>query len=141
MHSNETPVDPTAAVAYDDVVEDVIDDLTERVLRAETAGLDREQILVDPGLGFGKTAAENFEVLGRLGELQAFGCPVLVGHSQKSMFASVETADGDRRDATVAGTVLAARQGADVIRVHDVAENAAAIRVAETAADPDAAER
>jgi len=137
MHSIETPVDPDSDVEYDDVVEDCIDQLTERVLLAEKAGLDRDQIIVDPGLGFGKSPAEDFELLGRLAEFRALGCPLLVGHSHKSLFSLVGEDAGDCLEATVAGTTLAARQGADIVRVHDVAENAAAVRVAEAARDPE----
>ncbi len=131
MHSIDTPVVPGTDVHYDDVVGDVIDELTERVLLAEKAGLDRSQILVDPGLGFGKSAAESFELLDRLGEFRALGCPILVGHSRKSMFDRVEREDGDRLAPTVAATALAAERGADVIRVHDVAANRAAVDVAD----------
>jgi dihydropteroate synthase len=138
MHSIETPVDPSTDVEYDDVVADVLDYLTERVLLAEKAGLDREQILVDPGLGFGKSPAESFELLGRLDELRALGCPVLVGHSHKSMFGLVGGEAGDALDETVAATAIAAERGADVVRVHDPAENVAAVRVARAADDPDA---
>ncbi|MEF8783428.1 MAG: dihydropteroate synthase [Haloarculaceae archaeon] len=138
MHSIETPVDPDRDVPYDDVVEDVIDELTERVLLAEKAGLDRSQIIVDPGLGFGKSAAESFELLGRLGELRGLGCPVLVGHSHKSMFEFVGRDSGDRLDPTVAATAVAAREGADIVRVHDVHENRAAIDVVRAAEEPDA---
>ncbi|PSP78163.1 dihydropteroate synthase [Halobacteriales archaeon QS_1_68_20] len=141
MHSVNAPVDPGAEVHYDDVVEDVIDQLRERVLLAEKAGLDREQVIVDPGLGFGKTPAENFELLGRLGELRALGCPIMVGHSHKSMFSLVGEAPGDAPHGTVAGTALAAQAGADLIRVHDVAENVAAVRTAKAAADPDSLDR
>ena len=137
MHSIETPVDPGSTVEYDDVVDDVIDYLAERVLIAEKAGLDRSQILVDPGLGFGKSAAESFELLGRLDELAGLGCPILVGHSRKSMFDLTESGRDGALDETVAGTALAAERGADVIRVHDVNENVAAVRVARAAADPD----
>ncbi|WP_436909287.1 dihydropteroate synthase [Halosimplex marinum] len=137
MHSIEAPVDPTTSVEYDDVVDDVIDYLAERVLLAEKAGLDRSQILVDPGLGFGKSAAESFELLGRLDELAALGCPVLVGHSRKSMFELTEGGREGALDETVAGTALAAERGADVIRVHDAHENVAAVRVARAAADPE----
>jgi len=137
MHSIETPVDPETSVEYDDVVDDVIDSLAERVLLAEKAGLDRSQILVDPGLGFGKSAAESFELLGRLDELSALGCPVLVGHSRKSMFQTTAGGRDGALDETVAGTALAAERGADVIRVHDAHENVAAVRVAQAAADPD----
>ncbi|MEF8852165.1 MAG: dihydropteroate synthase [Haloarculaceae archaeon] len=138
MHSNETPVDPAAEVHYDDVVDDVVDYLTERVLLAEKAGLDRSQILVDPGLGFGKSARESFELLGRLGEVRALGCPVLVGHSHKSMFELAGGTAGDALEETVAATAIAADRGADVVRVHDAAENVAAVRVAKAANDPDA---
>jgi dihydropteroate synthase len=137
MHSIHAPVDPDVEVEYDDVVEDTIDALTERVLLAEKAGLDRSRILVDPGLGFGKNARESFELLDRLGEFRALGCPVLVGHSHKSMFRSMSDEGPERLAATVAGTALAAERGADVVRVHDVPENVAAVRVAEAARDPD----
>jgi dihydropteroate synthase len=137
MHSVNAPVDPSVEVAYDDVVEDTLAGLAERVLLAEAAGLDRSQILVDPGLGFGKRRTESFELLGRLGELRALGCPVLVGHSHKSMFELVDAGPDERLAPTVAATALAAERGADVVRVHDVAENVAAVRTAEAADRPD----
>jgi dihydropteroate synthase len=141
MHSLDTPVDPDRDVHYDDVVEDVIDELTERVLLAEKAGLDRSQIIVDPGLGFGKASAESFELLGRLDELAGLGCPILVGHSHKSMFELIGREDGTRLEPTVAATAVAAQRGADIVRVHDVAENAAAVDVVDAATDPTAFER
>jgi dihydrofolate synthase / dihydropteroate synthase len=134
MHSLDAPVVPNRSVEYDDVVEDVIAELEERVLLAEKAGLDRSQIIVDPGLGFGKTPAENFELLGRTGELHALGCPVLVGHSHKSMFNPVS--EDDRTAATVAGTTIAAERGADIVRVHDVEENVSAVRAVAAAESP-----
>ncbi|WP_135302220.1 dihydropteroate synthase [Haloarcula amylovorans] len=137
MHSIETPVDPDSDVQYDDVVTDCIDQLTERVLLAEKAGLDREQILVDPGIGFGKSRVEDFELLDRLSEFRALGCPILFGHSHKSLFGLVGEEPGDCLEATVAGTTLAVERGADIIRVHDVAENVAAVNVAEAARDPE----
>ncbi|MFB6129314.1 MAG: dihydropteroate synthase [Salinigranum sp.] len=137
MHSVDAPVVPGKEVPYDDVVEDVIEALEERVLLAEQAGVPREKIIVDPGLGFGKTRAENFEILGRLGEFRALGCPVLVGHSHKSMFDLVGAEAGERADATVAATALAVDRGADVVRIHDVARNVDAVNVARALADPD----
>jgi dihydropteroate synthase len=137
MHSVNAPVDPGTEVEYDDVVEDTIDQLVERVLLAEKAGLDRSQVIVDPGLGFGKTRRENFELLDRLGEFRALGCPVMVGHSHKSMFDLVGYEDGERLPATIAATALAAERGADIVRVHDVPENVAAVRTVEAARDPD----
>jgi len=140
MHSIDTPVDPKRDVPYDDVVGDVIDELTERVLLAEKSGLDRSQIIVDPGLGFGKSATENFALLGRLDELRGLGCPVLVGHSHKSMFELLGRDSTDRLDPTIAATALAAERGADIVRVHDVVENRAAVDVVRAVDDPDAFE-
>ncbi|MFC7068218.1 dihydropteroate synthase [Halobaculum lipolyticum] len=137
MHSIDAPVVPDKEVDYDDVVEDVIAELGERVLLAEKAGIPRENVIVDPGLGFGKTRRENFELLGRLGEFDALGCPVLVGHSHKSMFELTGETAGGAPNGTVAATALAAANGADIVRVHDAAENVAAVRVAAAAADPD----
>jgi dihydropteroate synthase len=136
MHSIDAPVDPDRTVEYDDVVEDVIAELRERVLLAEKAGIPRHRVIVDPGLGFGKSRAENFELLGRLGEFRALGSPVLVGHSHKSMFELVGGDAGDAHAGTIAGSAVAALRGADLVRVHDVAENVRAVRTAEAAADP-----
>jgi len=136
MHSIDTPVVPDRDVDYEDVVEDVIRSLNERVLLAEKAGIPRERIIVDPGLGFGKTAAESFELLGRLDEFHALGCPILVGHSHKSMFDHVDRTPDDRLEATVAATALAAGRGADIVRVHDVAENRTAVDVQQATDDP-----
>ncbi|WP_226004158.1 dihydropteroate synthase [Natrinema salinisoli] len=137
MHSIDAPVVPDRDIEYDDVVADVIDQLSERILLAEKAGLDRSQIIVDPGIGFGKSASENFELLDRIDELHALGCPVLFGHSHKSMFARVGREGGDRLEATVAASALAVDRGADLVRVHDVPENVAAVRTALAARDPD----
>ena len=128
MHSISAPVDPGRRVVYDDVVEDVIAELSERVLLAEKAGVDRSQILIDPGLGFGKASHESFELVDRLSELRALDCPIMVGHSHKSMFDRVGRTSDDRSASTIALTALAADRGADVIRVHDVAENVDAVR-------------
>jgi dihydropteroate synthase len=136
MHSIDTPVDPATDPEYDDVVDDVRRELEAAVIRAERAGLDRERVVVDPGLGFGKSASESFELLDRLDELRAIGCPVLVGHSHKSMFDRVGYGPEERADVTVGATALAAERGADVVRVHDVAPNRAAIRAVAGATDP-----
>ncbi len=136
MHSIDAPVVPDHVVEYDDVVEDVIDELTERVLLAEKAGVPRERIVVDPGIGFGKSKAENFEILDRLGEFEALGCPILFGHSHKSMFELIGRGEAERTEATVAATALAVDRGADVVRIHDVDENVAAVRVAQATRNP-----
>jgi dihydropteroate synthase len=123
MHSIATPVDPSRQTVYDDVVTDVLDELTEQVLLAERAGVDRERIIVDPGCGFGKSPAESYRLIDRLGELAGVGLPVLIGHSRKSMFAEVTADAGDRLAPTLAMSALAADRGAGVLRVHDVGAN------------------
>ncbi|TKX68600.1 dihydropteroate synthase [Halorubrum sp. GN11GM_10-3_MGM] len=130
MHSLDAPVDPDADPEYDDAVGEVVDALRERLALADTAGIDRDRVIVDPGIGFGKSPAEDFELLARCGEFAALGCPVLVGHSHKSLYGAVGRDADDREHATVAGTALAADRGADIVRVHDVAENRAAVDVA-----------
>jgi len=128
MHSLAAPVDPERGYQYDNVVDHVLEALNERLLLAERAGIDRSQVVVDPGLGFGKRPAESFELLDRLEEFHALGAPVMVGHSHKSMFADL--AGDDRAAPTVAATALAAERGVDLVRVHDVEPNAAAVRTA-----------
>ena len=137
MHSHSVPVDPDTNPVYDDVVDNILDELTEQLLRAERAGVDRDRVVIDPGCGFGKTPAESYELIDRAGEFAALGCPVMIGHSRKSMFAEADVADDDRLTPTIAGTALAADRGADVVRVHDVAENVAAIRAATGELDPE----
>ena len=123
MHSIATPVDPDRKTVYDDVVTDVLAELTEQVLLAEQAGVARDRIIVDPGCGFGKTPAESYRLIDRLAELAGLGVPVLIGHSRKSMFAEVAPDAGDRLAPTLAMSALAAERGAGVLRVHDVQAN------------------
>lgn len=131
MHSVSTPVDSQRNRTYDDVVDDVLEELGERVLLAERSGIDRSRMIVDPGIGFGKRATESFELLDRLEEFRALGTAVMVGHSHKSMFERVGYGPDDRLAPTVAATALATERGADLVRVHDVASNVAAIATAE----------
>jgi dihydropteroate synthase len=131
MHSLATPVETGPSYEYDDVVTAVLAELTERVLRAERAGIDRSQIVVDPGLGFGKRPAESFELLDRIDELRALGTSIMVGHSHKSMFEDVDADLEDRFASTLGATALAVDRGVDIVRVHDVAPNVAAVATAE----------
>lgn len=135
-HSRSVPVDPDRTERYDDVVEDVLRELSDRILLAERAGIDRDRIVVDPGYGFGKDAAESFALIDRIPELRALGCPVMVGHSRKSMFEWIGYRKGERLPPTLAVTALAAEWGADAIRVHDVPENVAGVRTVATMNDP-----
>jgi dihydropteroate synthase len=123
---------------YRDVVEEVCAELLGRVDALVTAGVDPRQLVLDPGLGFAKTADHNWQLLAALDRLTDLGRPLLVGASRKRFLGSLLAgADGvplppDRRDdATAATTALAAAAGAWAVRVHAVAASAAAVRVAE----------
>ncbi|HEU4905029.1 MAG TPA: dihydropteroate synthase [Solirubrobacterales bacterium] len=131
MHMQGDPRTMQAEPQYGDVVEDVKAFLAGRVEVAVAAGVAEERIWVDPGIGFGKTLEHNLELLRRLGELRELGRPLVVGTSRKSFIAKVdETPVEQRLGGTIASSVLAAAEGADVLRVHDVAEMAQAAKVA-----------
>ncbi len=116
---------------YEDVVAEVRAFLAERLEAAVAAGIAAERIWLDPGIGFGKTAAHNMELLRRLGELRELGRPLAVGTSRKSFIGKVDGSAADERlGGTIASSVLAAAEGADVLRVHDVAEVGQALTVA-----------
>jgi dihydropteroate synthase len=107
---------------YSDLVHDIIESLARSVAVAESAGVAREAIVVDPGIGFGKTAEQNLEVLRRLGELKALGLPILLGTSRKSTIGKVLGLPvEDRIEGTAATVALGIAGGADIVRVHDVA--------------------
>ena len=117
---------------YDDVVPDVIEGLQQRVDAAVKGGVRPENIIVDPGMGFGKTAEQNLEILRRLGEFDTLGLPLLVGMSRKSTIGyvlglSVE----DRVEGTAATVALSIAGGTDIVRVHDVKEMARVARMSD----------
>jgi len=116
---------------YDDVVADVKAFLAQRLEAAVAAGIEEDRVWLDPGIGFGKTGAHNMELLRRLGELRDLGRPLVVGTSRKSFIGKVDGSPADQRlGGTIASSVLAATEGADVLRVHDVAEVRQALTVA-----------
>ncbi len=131
MHMQGDPRSMQEDPTYDDVVDDVRAFLAERMQVALDAGVAEERIWLDPGIGFGKTLEHNLELLRRLGELHELGRLIVVGTSRKSFIGKIDdSAVGDRLGGTIASSVFAAAAGADVLRVHDVAEMAQALRVA-----------
>jgi dihydropteroate synthase len=121
-----------AEARYNDVVGEVVADLRRAIERAVRAGVPFEAILVDPGFGFGKTADHNVAVLRGLAALRSLDRPILLGTSRKSTIGRILDLPSDQRvEGTVATTVLGIAAGADVVRVHDVRENARAARVAD----------
>ncbi len=131
MHMVGSPRTMQENPVYDDVVDDVKSFLAARVEAARAAGVAEERIWLDPGIGFGKTVEHNLELLRRLGELRELGRPLVVGTSRKSFIGKVDGSPaGERLGGTIASSVLAAASGADVLRVHDVAEVGQALAVA-----------
>jgi dihydropteroate synthase len=131
MHMLGSPRTMQENPVYEDVVAEVEAFLAERVEAAVAAGIPEERIWLDPGIGFGKTAEHNMELLRRLAELRELGRPLVVGTSRKSFIGRLDGSDaGERLGGTVASSVLAAAEGAEVLRVHDVAEARQAVAVA-----------
>jgi dihydropteroate synthase len=131
MHMRGDPRTMQQNPVYDDVVDDVKAFLAERLETALDAGVAEERVWLDPGIGFGKTLDHNLELLRRLGELRELGRPLVIGTSRKSFIGKIDGSGvGDRLGGTIASSVLAAAEGADVLRVHDVAEAAQAVKVA-----------
>jgi dihydropteroate synthase len=122
MHMRGVPRTMQDAPRYDDVVREVRDHLAARRAAAVAAGIPRERIVLDPGIGFGKTAEHNLELLARLPDLVALGSPVLVGVSRKRFIGALSgEPEPDRRGPGTVAAVLAARLGgAGIFRVHDV---------------------
>jgi dihydropteroate synthase len=108
--------------AYDDLLPDIITWLRRSLERADEVGLGRGRVIVDPGFGFGKTPAQNLEMLRRLGELRTLERPILIGTSRKSMIARVlpGLSPAERTEGTAATVALGIAFGADIVRVHDV---------------------
>jgi dihydropteroate synthase len=132
MHMPGNPRTMQDDPSYEDVVDEVKAFLTSRIEVAVAAGIGEERIWLDPGIGFGKTVGHNLELLRRLAELRELGRPLVIGTSRKSFIGRIDgSAVDDRLGGSIASSVLAAAEGADVLRVHDVAETAQAMRVAE----------
>ena len=131
MHMRGTPADMHAQARYDDVAADVARELGQRIEAAERAGIARDRIVIDPGIGFAKTAEQSVELLRRLPELGSLGRPILVGVSRKSFLGAV-TAEHDARrrlPGSLAAGLFALSRGAAILRVHDVSETIQAIKV------------
>ena len=118
---------------YDkDIIESIKEFLLESIKIAKDAGIDEKKIVIDPGIGFGKTFEQNIEVMARLDELIDLGYPILLGTSKKSMIGKIlDLEPKDRVEGTIATTVLGINSGVDIVRVHDVLQNIRAIKVAD----------
>lgn len=127
MHMLGDPQTMQQNPVYRDVVHEIKEFLAERIAFAVTHGVKRERILVDPGIGFGKTVEHNIEILRRLSELKELQCPILIGTSRKSFIGRLGSTTSEplpidqRLEGTIASNVIAILNGAQIVRVHDVA--------------------
>ncbi|TCO72852.1 dihydropteroate synthase [Rhodovulum euryhalinum] len=131
MHAQGDPATMQDDPRYDDVLLDVYDILASRVAAAEAAGIPRARIVVDPGIGFGKTVAHNLALIRGLGLFHGLGCPILLGASRKRFIGALgraETADA-RGPGSLAVALAGIAQGVQILRVHDVAETRQALRL------------
>jgi dihydropteroate synthase len=131
MHMQSVPQTMQERPEYADVVREVVDFLRERVAALTAAGIERERLCIDPGYGFGKTVEHNYALLKASGRIRAeLGLPMLAGLSRKSMIGAVTGKPVERRMAgSLAGALAAVAHGADIVRVHDVAETVDALGV------------
>ena len=130
MHMQGEPRTMQQSPSYADVVREVKDFLSARVAAAEGAGIARDRIVIDPGFGFGKSVEHNLELLRHLAELNDMGIPVLTGWSRKSSLGRITgRAAEDRLAASLAAALIAVKNGAQIVRVHDVAATRDALAV------------
>lgn len=130
MHMQGTPQTMQQQPDYEDVVEEVGDFLNQRIFACLTAGIPKEHIILDVGFGFGKTVQHNYQLLKHLNVFAQSGYPVLAGLSRKSMIGAVLDKPVDQRViGSVAGALLSVQNGAKILRVHDVAETADALKI------------
>lgn len=130
MHMQGTPQTMQQNPDYEDVLEEVSDFLNQRIFACLSAGIPREHIILDVGFGFGKTVQHNYQLLKHLNLFAQSGYPVLAGLSRKSMIGAVLNKPVEQRVVgSVAGALLALQNGAKILRVHDVAETADALKI------------
>lgn len=132
MHMQGEPRTMQQAPVYENILSEVDTYFAQQIARCEAAGIKKEQLILDPGFGFGKNLSHNYELLAHLSDFHHFGLPLLVGMSRKSMIGQLlNVGPSQRLTGSLSCAVIAAMQGAQIIRAHDVKETAEAMRVVE----------
>ena len=132
MHMKGMPWNMQKNPEYKSLIDEIIEYLDTAIKRAIDAGINKERMIVDPGIGFGKTVKHNLEILGSLQELKILGCPILVGPSRKSFIGKIlKLPPQERLIGTLASLAAAVINGADIVRVHDVKYAAQAVKIAD----------
>jgi len=130
MHMQGQPRSMQAAPHYDDLFTDIKQFFSQRIAACKTAGIKQTQLILDPGFGFGKTLSHNYQLLAQFNDFNQFGLPLLAGLSRKSMIGNLLNRNTNERLAgSLAGALIAAQNGAHIIRVHDVKETADVLNV------------
>ena len=131
MHSKGSPVDMQNDPRYGDVVAEVYGHLAERIETAVAAGIRRDRIIADPGIGFGKTRAHNLALVRDIGLLHGLGCAILLGASRKRFIGTIGHAEAPpaRAPGSIAVALAAVARGVHLLRVHDVVETVQALRL------------
>lgn len=130
MHSKGTPKNMQENPYYDDVLKEIHEALERMLENAASAGIDEDKIIIDPGIGFGKRLEDNLKIIAHLYEFKDLGRPILIGISRKSMISKIMPMDvNERLEPTIALNTIAAMNGANIIRVHDVFANVKAMRM------------
>lgn len=136
MHMQGLPRTMQNNPSYEDLINDIIVFFKQRIDACVNAGISRERIILDPGFGFGKTLEQNFHLLANLSKFSSLGLPILAGMSRKSMIGSLLNREVDQRLAgSISTALIAAQQGAHIIRVHDVQETADALNILKAVTD------
>ncbi len=131
MHMKGAPKTMQTRPRYRDVVAEIKAFLSDRIEEAENDGIGSRKIMVDPGIGFGKTLDHNLQILSRLREFRSLGKPIVIGVSRKSFIGKITGLPPEQRlEGSIAAAVVAIRNGADIVRVHDVPETVRALKVA-----------
>ena len=133
MHIKGTPRNMQKNPLYKSLISEIIDYLREGIIKAKKSGVAEDRIIIDPGIGFGKTVEHNLEIINRLSEFEGLEKPILLGHSRKSFIGKVldGVLAGDRVDGTAAVTAIGIINGANIVRVHDVREMVNVARIAD----------
>lgn len=133
MHIQGTPKNMQRHPYYKALIPEIMDYLREGISIARRSGISDEKIIIDPGIGFGKTVAHNLEIINRLNEFKGFEKPILLGHSRKAFIGNIldDAPAADRLEGTAAAAAIGIFNGADIIRVHDIKEMARVARIAD----------
>jgi len=130
MHAQGSPENMQDNPLYEHTVSEIKDWLSKRIDACEFAGIERDMITIDPGIGFGKRQEDNLAIFNQLGSFKDLGCPLLMGASRKSFIGRIDgSAADDRLGGSIAAALWSAQAGASILRVHDVSETVQALKV------------